>query len=80
MGLMHESVALDRPTRRTAPGFCALHNLDIEADIVPPLGAKLRRNSQVGAVYLAMLAVASNPQGKGLGSLLLANALKRING
>ena len=72
-------VALDRPTRRTALGFYALHNMDIEADVVPPpLGAKLRRNSQVGAVYTAMLAVASNHQGKGLGSLLLANALKRI--
>jgi hypothetical protein len=44
-------VALDRPTRRTVLGFYALHNMDIEADIVPPpLGAKLRRNSQVGAV------------------------------
>jgi len=72
-------VALDRPTRRTALGFYALHNMDIEADVVPPpLGAKLRRNSQVGAVYIAMLAAASNHQGKGLGSLLLANALKRI--
>ena len=70
---------LDRPTRRTALGFYALHNMDIEADVVPPrLGAKLRRNSQVGAVYIAMLAVASNHQGKGLGSLLLASALKRI--
>ena len=72
-------VALDRPTRRTALGFYALHNMDIEADVVPPpQGAKLRRNSQVGAVYIAMLAAASNHQGKGLGSLLLANALKRI--
>jgi len=70
---------LDRPTRKTALGFYALHNMDIEADVVPPrLGAKLRRNSQVGAVYIAMLAVASNHQGKGLGSLLLASALKRI--
>src|SRR5215472_10880109 len=35
-------VALDRPTRRTALGFYALHNMDIEADVVPPpLGAKL---------------------------------------
>jgi len=72
-------IALDRATRRTALGFYALHNMDIEADVVPPpLGAKLRRNSQVGAVYIAMLAVASDCQGKGLGSLLLANALKRI--
>ena len=72
-------IALDRPTRRTALGFYALHNTDIEADVVPPpLGAKLRRNSEVGAVYTAMLAVASSHQGKGLGSLLLANALKRI--
>ena len=72
-------IALDRATRRTALGFYALHNMDIEADVVPiPLGAKLRRNSQVGAVYIAMLAVASDHQGKGLGSLLLANALRRI--
>ena len=72
-------IALDQATRRTALGFYALHNMDVEADVVPPpLGAKLRRNSQVGAVYIALLAVASDYQGKGLGSLLLANALKRI--
>jgi GNAT superfamily N-acetyltransferase len=75
-------IALDRPARRTpraAIGFRTLYNMDIEADVVPPPPrAKLRRNRQVSAVYIAMLAVASNHQGKGLGSLLLANAVKRI--
>jgi len=34
--------------------------------------------SEIGAVYIAMLAVASAHQGRGIGALLLANALKRI--
>jgi len=61
-----EFVALDWPTRRTVLGVYPLHNMDIEADIVaPPLGAELRRNSQVGAVYVAMLAVASDHEWEG---------------
>jgi GNAT superfamily N-acetyltransferase len=72
-------VALDRPTRRTLLGFYALHNIDIEADFVPsPFGARLRRGSHLGAVYISMFAVASAHQKRGIGALLLANALKRV--
>lgn len=72
-------VALDRPTRRTLLGFYAMHNMDIEAELVPPpLGVRLRRGSQIGAVYISMFAVASAHQNRGIGALLLANALKRI--
>jgi GNAT superfamily N-acetyltransferase len=72
-------VALDRPTRRTVLGFYAMHNMDIEAGLVPPpFGARLRRGSQIGAVYISILAVASAHQNRGIGALLLANALKRI--
>src|SRR5271166_319493 len=59
-------------------GFYALHNMEIEARAVPPpLGMQLRRNAVAGAIYIAMLAVDRAWQGRGIGSRLLADALRR---
>lgn len=60
-------------------GYYALNAHRLEADSLPP---DLTRNAPshggIPAVYLSMVAVSRHHQGKGLGKILLADALKRV--
>ncbi len=72
-------VALDPADKTTVIGYYAVHNMHIEAcSVPPPTGASLRRDAVVGAVYVAMFAVDAKHQNKGVGTVLFADALRRV--
>lgn len=64
--------------QREIVGYYALNAHRLEADSLPPA---LTRNAPshggIPAIYLSMIAVDLRHQGKGLGKILLADALKR---
>ena len=61
-------------------GFFALNAHSIDYQELPPKFARDRpSNGRIPAADIAMIAVAKSEQGKGYGSLLLADALKRIS-
>ena len=59
-------------------GYYALNAHRLEADSLPPgLTRNAPSHGGIPAVYLSMIAVSLHHQGKGLGKILLADALKR---
>jgi ribosomal protein S18 acetylase RimI-like enzyme len=60
-------------------GFYALNSHAIDVSSLPPEARKhLPHYPTAPAIYLSMIAVHSDHQGKGIGQFLLADALKRI--
>jgi GNAT superfamily N-acetyltransferase len=71
-------VALDPASKIDIIGFYAMHNMHIEVPDLPnPAGATLRRDAVIGAIYIAMFAVATRWQRRGIGAALFAHALHR---
>lgn len=70
-------VAIDLETN-TIAGYYTLSSTSISVNDLPEtLSRKLPRYPMIPAVLMGRLAVANNKRGLGLGSVLLANALKR---
>lgn len=66
------------PPAKTVLGFYALNAHEIDATAIPEAQRrKLPGYPKFGAVYLSMIATTTVLQGKGIGSFLLADALKR---
>lgn len=67
------------PNEPAILGFYALNSHAIDVSSLPPEARKrLPHYPTAPAVYLSMIAVRLDQQGKGLGQFLLADALKRI--
>ena len=71
-------IAVDAASKSTMLGFYSWHNMSISSDSLPAsLGRYLRRGTEIGAIYLANIAVANEYQDKGIGTDLLRSALYR---
>jgi ribosomal protein S18 acetylase RimI-like enzyme len=72
-------VALEPPKKAAVIGYYAMHNMHIDAEALPPPASlSLRRDAVVGAVYIVMFAVDKQHQNRGVGTVLFANALRRV--
>lgn len=68
-----------RPPERKILGYYAINGHAIETgDLPEALRKRAPRHGQVGAAYLSMIAVDVAARGRGLGRILLADALKRV--
>lgn len=67
------------PRQRTILGYYAMnaHSLEAEEDMPRSIIRHAPRSGSIPAVYLSMMAVDERHQGRGLGRILLADALSR---
>lgn len=78
-GLSNTFVLLDEEAQQNILGFFTLSFLEVDASLLPQDAARrLPKLSRLPAAKLARLAVDQRSQGKGYGSILLADAVKRI--
>ena len=72
-------VMLDEKESNKILGFYSLSTISIDASLMPEKSKKkLPRYAEVPAVLIGRLAVSKDQQGKGLGKLLLFDALARL--
>lgn len=78
-GISNTFVITEESSPGTILGYFTLAFIEVSADRLPPAeGKKLPRAAPLPAALLARLAVEKRFQGKGIGSLMVADALKRI--
>lgn len=60
-------------------GYYAINNHSIQADDLPQrFTRKAPKHGEIGAAYISIFVVDTKAQGAGIGTLLIADALKRI--
>jgi len=78
-GLSNTFVLLDEEAQQNILGFLTLSFLEVDASVLPHDSARrLPKTSRLPAAKLARLAVNLRNQGKGYGSILLVDAVKRV--